>query len=38
MRHRLQVLRNFAQKIGLKFVFFSVSIVTTLLGQKSSKK
>ena len=38
MRHRLQVLRNFAQKIGLKIRIFFRSIVTTLLGQKSSKK
>ncbi|ACB53400.1 putative FAD-dependent pyridine nucleotide-disulphide oxidoreductase [Crocosphaera subtropica ATCC 51142] len=38
MRHRLQVLRNFVQKIGLKISRFFQEIITNLLGQKSSRK
>ncbi|WP_107667980.1 NAD(P)/FAD-dependent oxidoreductase [Cyanothece sp. BG0011] len=38
MRHRLQVLRNFGQKIGLKIRRFFRSIIANLLGQKSSSK
>ncbi|MDJ0729822.1 MAG: NAD(P)/FAD-dependent oxidoreductase [Crocosphaera sp.] len=38
MRHRLQVLRNFGQKIGLKIRRFLRSILANLLGQKSSRK
>ncbi|MGK7957877.1 MAG: NAD(P)/FAD-dependent oxidoreductase [Crocosphaera sp.] len=38
MRHRLQVLRNFVQKIGLKIRRFFRSILASLLGQKSSRK
>ncbi|EAZ88328.1 NAD(P)/FAD-dependent oxidoreductase [Crocosphaera chwakensis] len=38
MRHRLQVLRNFVQKIGLKMRRFFREMIATLLGQKSSRK
>ncbi len=38
MRHRLQVLRNFVQKIGLKIRRFFRNIIANLLGQKSSRK
>ncbi|MDJ0846474.1 NAD(P)/FAD-dependent oxidoreductase [Crocosphaera sp.] len=38
MRHRLQVLRNFVQKIGLKIRRFFRGILVSLLGQKSSSK
>ena len=38
MRHRLQVLRNLTQKVGLKVRRFLRSIITSLLGQKSSRK
>ena len=38
MRHRLQVLRNFFQKIGLKFRRFFRSLITNVLAQKSSRK
>ncbi|MGK7941413.1 MAG: NAD(P)/FAD-dependent oxidoreductase [Crocosphaera sp.] len=38
MRHRLQVLSNFVQKIGLKIRRFFRSIIASLLGQKSSRK
>ena len=38
MRHRLQVLRNFVQKIGLKIRRFFRTILASLLGQKSSRK
>ncbi len=38
MRHRLQVLRNFVQKIGLKIRRLFRNIVTSLLGQNSSRK
>ena len=38
MRHRLQVLRNFVQKIGLKIRRFFQSIIANLLDQRSSKK
>ena len=38
MRHRLQVLRNFVQKVGLKIRRLFRSIVTNLLGRKSSRK
>ncbi|MGK7879946.1 MAG: NAD(P)/FAD-dependent oxidoreductase, partial [Crocosphaera sp.] len=38
MRHRLQVLRNFVQKIVLKLRRFLREIIVNLLGQKSSRK
>ncbi|MDJ0580413.1 NAD(P)/FAD-dependent oxidoreductase [Crocosphaera sp.] len=38
MRHRLQVLKNFVQKIGLRIRSVFRSIVTNLLGRKSSRK
>ncbi|MGK7884633.1 MAG: NAD(P)/FAD-dependent oxidoreductase [Crocosphaera sp.] len=38
MRHRLQVLRNFVQKIVLKLRRFLREIIVNLLGRKSSRK
>ncbi|MDJ0510331.1 MAG: NAD(P)/FAD-dependent oxidoreductase [Crocosphaera sp.] len=38
MRHRMQVLRNFVQKIGLKIRRFFRNILLGLLGKKTSRK
>ena len=38
MRHRLQVFKNFVQKIGLKIRRFFRSILINLFARKSSRK